>query len=344
MSADAAWGSTSRMLRLPGEDPSTSLIGTSQGFRHTLKLLEQVATTDASVLLLGETGTGKGLAARTIHRLSSRRSAAFANVDCASLPATLIESELFGRERGAFTDARSMQAGRFEMADGGTIFLDEVAELSPAVQAKLLRVLQDGEFERLGSPRTIHIDVRIIAATNRNLVDEVKAGRFRRDLFFRLNVFPITMPPLRERKADIPVLAEHLLKRLSQRHHRRFDGIPPPVLEGLLAHDWPGNVRELENVLERAIITSPEPDLRLTEPLICELFDAPAAPVSNTLVEVERGHILRVLQATSWRIEGPRGAAAMLGLKPSTLRSRMRKLGVKRVLQGPGTAGTAFVA
>jgi formate hydrogenlyase transcriptional activator len=313
----------------PGTAPE--LVGESDAFRYMRFRLEQVASTNATVLLLGETGTGKGLAAQAIHRLSSRSETRFVNVDCSSLPATLMESELFGRERGAFTDARTTQMGRFELAHGGTIFLDEIGELPPEAQSKLLRVLQYGEFERLGSPRTIRVDVRVITATNRNLVEEVKAGRFRRDLYYRLSVFPITMPPLRERQTDIPALVQHLVKRLSEKHQRRIDSIPPVDLEILAAYDWPGNVRELENVLERAIITTPDTTLRLLEPLTPEALDAvPSAP-TTMLVDVERAHILRVLYSTGWRIEGPRGAAAVLGLKPSTLRSRMRKLGIRRV-------------
>ena len=314
------------------------LVGGSDAFRYMRFRLEQVAATNATVLLLGETGTGKGLAAHAIHRLSARREARFVNVDCSSLPATLMESELFGREKGAFTDARTTQVGRFELAHGGTIFLDEIGELPPEAQSKLLRVLQYGEFERLGSPRTIRVDVRVITATNRNLFEEVKAGRFRRDLYYRLSVFPITMPPLRERQTDIAALAQHLVKRLAQKHQRRIEAIPPPVLETLAAYDWPGNVRELENVLERAIITTPDSTLRLLEPLTAETLDVlPGAP-TTMLVDVERAHILRVLYSTGWRIEGPRGAAAVLGLKPSTLRSRMRKLGVRRTSSdSPGT-------
>jgi transcriptional regulator with GAF, ATPase, and Fis domain len=270
------------------------------------------------------------VAAREIHRLSRRRETPFVNVDCTSLPATLVESELFGHERGAFTDARSTQCGRFELAHGGTIFLDEIGELPMDAQAKLLRILQYGEFERLGSPRTIRVDVRVIAATNRNLIDEVRAGRFRRDLYYRLNVFPITMPPLRQRRSDIPALAQYAVRCLSQRHHRQIDTIPRLVLDALTAYDWPGNVRELENVLERAIITAPDSTLRLLEPLVPEMLEAAPAAPTGMLVDVERAHILRVLQSTAWRIEGSRGAAAALGLKPSTLRSRMRKLGVKR--------------
>jgi formate hydrogenlyase transcriptional activator len=334
----------SRTVRVISSEQPIDLIGDSDTFRYMRFRLEQVAATDATVLLLGETGTGKGMAAHAVHRLSPRRDAPFVNVDCTSLPATLIESELFGREKGAFTDARSTQPGRFELADGGTIFLDEVGELPPDAQAKLLRILHNGEFERLGSPRTIRVDVRMLAATNRNLIEEVKAGRFRRDLYYRLNVFPITMPPLRERRSDIPALVQHLVKRLAQKHHRQIETIPRPVLDNLIEYEWPGNVRELENVLERAIITTPDSTLRLLDPLTSETLDAQPAASSSMLVDVERAYILRVLNATAWRIEGPRGAAMALGLKPSTLRSRMRKLGVKRSLVEQGAGQAAFVA
>ena len=305
-------------------------VGEADAFRYMRFRLEQVAATNATVLLLGETGTGKGLAAQHLHSLSPRRAAQFVTVDCTSLPGTLVESELFGRERGAFTDARATQVGRFEVAHGGTIFLDEIGELPQDAQAKLLRILQCGEFERLGSPRTIRVDVRVIAATNRNLIDEVRAGRFRRDLYYRLNVFPITMPPLRERRSDIPVLAQFLVQQLAKKHQRRIDAIPRPVLDTLIAHDWPGNVRELENVLERAVITAPDSTLRLLEPLTADTLDVAPRAATTMLVDVERTHILGVLRAMGWRIEGPRGAAAALGLKPSTLRSRMRKLGLTR--------------
>jgi formate hydrogenlyase transcriptional activator len=312
----------------PLEDPH--MAGVSDAFRYMQFRLEQVAPTPATVLLLGETGTGKGLAAQTIHSMSPRRATRFVNVDCTALPATLMESELFGRERGAFTDARATQIGRFELADGGTIFLDEIGELPAEAQAKLLRVLQHGHFERLGSPRTIKVDVRVIAATNRTLSEEVRAGRFRRDLYYRLSVFPITMPPLRERHGDIPVLVDRLVARLAERHRRQIDVIPTVVLDQLCAYDWPGNVRELENVLERAVITTADRMLRLAEPLSPQTSEA--GPVAGTvmLVDVERAHITRILQARGWRIEGMRGAAAALGLKPSTLRSRMRKLGIHR--------------
>jgi formate hydrogenlyase transcriptional activator len=306
------------------------MLGASDAFRYTQFRLTQVAATQVTVLLLGETGTGKGLAAETIHRLSPRRAARFVSVDCASLPATLIESELFGRERGAFTDARTTQFGRFELADGGTLFLDEIGELAAEAQAKLLRVLQEGQLERLGSPRTIKVDVRIVAATNRNLVEEVRAGRFRRDLFYRLSVFPITMPPLRERHGDVELLVRHLVTCLSQRHGRRIDHIPAAVLDQLNTYEWPGNVRELENVLERAIITGADRTLRLVEQSTPARVHIGTFGSGMMLADVERAHIRRILRARGWRIEGRRGAAVALGLKPSTLRSRMRRLGIHR--------------
>jgi formate hydrogenlyase transcriptional activator len=320
-------------LERPEAEPldEAEMAGVSDAFRYMQFRLAQVAPTHATVLLLGETGTGKGLAAETIHRLSPRRAARFVSVDCTALPATLIESELFGRERGAFTDARATQIGRFELADGGTIFLDEIGELPAEAQAKLLRVLQQGHFERLGSPRTIKVDVRVIAATNRTLSEEVRAGRFRRDLYYRLSVFPITMPPLRDRHGDVPVLVERLVLRLAERHRRAIDVIPTAVLDQLSAYDWPGNVRELENVLERAVITSADRTLRLAEPLSRQMMvEAGPFAAHIALADVERAHIIRILQTRGWRIEGTRGAAAALGLKPSTLRSRMRKLGIHR--------------
>ena len=228
------------------------------------------------------------------------------------------------------TDARATQIGRFELANGGTLFLDEVGELPPDAQSKLLRVLHTGEFERLGSPRTIGVDVRIIAATNRVLSDEVRAGRFRRDLYYRLNVFPITMPPLRERKGDVAVLTHHLIRRLAAKHHKTVNVVPPATLERLAAYDWPGNIRELENVIERAIVGSSDATLRLLEPLVSDALDAVHAAPTSALVDVERAHILRVLHYKGWRIEGQDGAATTLGLKASTLRTRMRKLGIRR--------------
>jgi formate hydrogenlyase transcriptional activator len=316
------------------EEP-VDLVGDGEALRSVRVRLQQVAVTTATVLLLGETGTGKGVAARLIHHASRRRDAPFVSVDCASLPATLVESELFGREKGAYTDARATQAGRFELAHRGTIFLDEIGELPLDAQSKLLRILQHGELERLGSPRTIHVDVRVVAATNRNLIEEVRAGRFRRDLYYRLNVFPITMPPLRERRSDLAALVRYLVERLARKHAHCIAVIPPPVFDTLLGYDWPGNIRELENVLERAIITTPDSTLRLLEPLACEAVDVPRASGAK-LVDVERAHILRTLQGADWRIEGPRGAAVVLGLRPSTLRSRMRRLGLMRARTATG--------
>jgi transcriptional regulator with GAF, ATPase, and Fis domain len=320
-------------------EPS-DLIGSSEALRHVRVRLEQVACTDATVLLLGETGTGKGLAAHLVHRLSLRRAARFVSVDCASLPSTLVESELFGRERGAFTDAHSAQAGRFEVANHGTIFLDEIGELPTEAQAKLLRVLQQSEFERLGSPRTIRADVRVVAATNRNLADEVKAGRFRRDLYYRLSVFPISLPPLRERLEDLPALVHHMIERLSRRYQKRVDAVSQQLLAELATYHWPGNVRELENVLERAFITTPDSTLRLAEPLWTETLEALPVGATTALVDVERAHILGLLRANKWRIEGRNGAAMALGLKPSTLRSRMQKLGVRRTVVDTSGAGS----
>ncbi len=324
---------------VPGDQQAVAgaasrFVGESETFRSVRAVIEQVAPTTATVLLLGETGTGKSLAAREIHRLGGRVRAPFVTVDCTALPVTLVESELFGRERGAFTDARATQIGRLELANSGTLFLDEVAELPLDAQGKLLRVLQQGEFERLGSPRTIRVDVRVIAATSRNLAGDVREGRFRRDLYYRLNVFPVMMPALRERPADIPILARYLVDRFAGKHRRRIDEIPSAVFDALAAHHWPGNIRELENVLERAIITTPGPVLRLPGPLQSDPVDGPALPFTR-LADVERAHILRMLDEAGWRIEGPLGAAKALDLKPSTLRSRMRKLGIRRCMPAP---------
>jgi formate hydrogenlyase transcriptional activator len=311
---------------------SPHLIGVSAALSYVLFRVGQVAPTDATVLLLGETGTGKGLVAAAIHERSRRSHNKFMPVNCAALPAHLIESELFGRERGAFTDARFSQAGRFELANGGTIFLDEIAELPLETQAKLLRVLQDGEFERLGSARTIRVDARVIAATNRNIVDDVRSGRFRADLYHRLNVFPISLPPLRERREDVDPLMRYFLGRLSARYGKPIPVVPAEVSRELHSYAWPGNVRELENVVERAVITSDRGVLRLAEPLEgSDPLAMAASGISSTLLaDVERHHITRVLKAKRWCVEGRFGAAVALGLKASTLRSRMRKLGISR--------------
>jgi len=308
-------------------DIDDTIVGTSDALRYVMYRVDQVAGTEASVLLLGETGTGKELVARAIHRRSRRRTRAMVTVNCATLPANLIESELFGRERGAFTGAHATQIGRFELANKGTIFLDEIGELPLELQPKLLRVLQEGQLERLGSPRSVDVDVRVIAATNCDLAEEVRQGRFRRDLYYRLNVFPMTLPSLRDRAGDMPALVEHLVQRLSRALRKRIDTIPPAVIRMLESHDWPGNIRELENVLQRAIILSPTPTLALSE---AWMPAAQAAPAGITLAEVELRHIRSVLEGTGWRIEGAGGAAKLLGMKPSTLRSRMLKLGIAR--------------
>ena len=306
-----------------------AIVGESDPLRYVMFRIDQVASTDATVLLCGETGTGKELLARAIHRRSLRRGRPFVVVNCAAMPATLIESELFGRERGAFTGAHTSQVGRFELATKGTIFLDEIGELPLEVQPKLLRVLQEGQVERLGNPRTVDVDVRVIAATNRDLSEEVREGRFRRDLYYRLNVFPITLPTLRQRRSDIPLLVWHLVDRLGRTLRKKIDSIPDDVMEALRNHDWPGNIRELENVLQRALIVSRGSTLSLNEAWQPAL-ETPLAGTSAILTDVERRHIVRILDDVRWRIEGGGGAAQILGMKPSTLRSRMLKLGIAR--------------
>jgi formate hydrogenlyase transcriptional activator len=308
------------------EHEHTGIVGRSDVIKAILKQVEQVANTGSTVLIQGETGTGKELIARAIHDLSPRRGRALVKVNCAALPSTLIESELFGREKGAFTGALSTQTGRFEVADGSTIFLDEVGELSLEVQAKLLRVLQEGEFERLGSSKTTKVDARVIAATNRDLEEAVRQGPFRSDLYYRLNVFPILVPPLREHPEDIPPLVWHFLRELGERMGKRVDTIPKRSMEAMTAYGWPGNVRELMNVLERAMILEKGTVLHveLGGPAVS------ADPATTNLTEIERNHMLKVLDMTGWRIRGKNGAAELLGLKPTTLHSRMKKLGIKR--------------
>jgi formate hydrogenlyase transcriptional activator len=310
-----------------------AIVGDSDALRYVLYRVEQVAPTNATVLLLGETGTGKELVARAIHERSPRRHRNLVVVNCSALPSTLIESEMFGRERGAFTGAHTSQAGRFELANGGTLFLDEIGELPLELQPKLLRVLQEGKLERLGATRMTSVDVRVIAATNRNLADEVRRGTFRRDLFYRLNVFPITLPALRERRDDIAAIARHLVERIARQLGKPVPRITPEILRAFERHDWPGNIRELENVLQQAIILSRDGAMEMAGLGAQEVeVEEPAATgeESNTLVNVERDHINRVLGTTAWRIEGSSGAARILGLRPSTLRSRMRKLGLHR--------------
>ena len=307
-----------------------NIIGKSAALNYVLFRAGQVAPTDAAVLILGETGTGKGLIANAIHGQSTRRDKPMVTVNCAALPANLIESELFGREKGAFTGAHARQAGRFEVADGGTIFLDEIGELPLELQSKLLRVLQDGEFERLGSSKTIKVDVRVIASTSRDLRKEASAGRFREDLYYRLNVFPVSIPPLRERVTDIPELVRFFVDKHSKKFGRRIETIPKAAIKALEDYSWPGNIRELEHVIERAVITTEGTVFRLAdrlEPL--RVADAADTPLKD-LAAMEREHILKVLRETGWRIEGPKGAAKILDLHPSTLRLRMKKLGIRR--------------
>jgi len=302
------------------------VVGSSPVIRNVLKKAEQVASTDSAVLLLGETGTGKELIARTIHEMSRRKDRPMVRINCAALPATLIESELFGREKGAYTGALAREIGRFEIADKSTIFLDEVGELPLELQSKLLRVLQEGEFERLGSPKTLRVDVRIIAATNRDLKASVKEGKFREDLFYRLNVFPIVIPPLRERREDIPALMWHILKDLGKRMGRNVEGVHVPTMREFQKYSWPGNVRELRNVIERNLITSTGSIFR------AELPDTESTSNGGLrrLDEVESEYLRNVLQMTHWRVRGRSGAAEVLGLKPTTLEARMKKLGIHR--------------
>jgi formate hydrogenlyase transcriptional activator len=302
------------------------IIGKSHVLQKALADAEKVAATDAPVLLLGETGTGKELLAQTIHDLSTRKDRPMVVVSCAALPATLIESELFGREAGAYTGAASAQAGRFTLADGSTLFLDEIGELPQELQAKLLRVVEDGRFERLGSPETLTVNVRLISATNRDLEQAVREGRFRADLYHRLSVFPISMPPLRDRREDIPLLIWGFVEALGQRMGKSIKSIPKRALQQLQHYDWPGNVRELRNVIERALILSTGDTLHLEMPRSA----TEGSPQRPTLRQSQREQILRVLEETNWRIRGERGAAAILGLKPTTLESRMAKLGIKR--------------
>ena len=326
------------------------IIGQSRALAEVIEKVKLVASTDSSVLILGETGTGKELVARAVHSNSERRNRPLVKVNCAALPVGLIESELFGHEKGAFTGAIDRRIGRFELAHGGTIFLDEIGDMPPDLQAKLLRVLQEQEFERVGGSNLIKVDVRVIAATNRDLFRSVSEGTFRQDLYYRLNVFPIQLPPLRERREDIAPLVHYFVRRFSLKIGRKITRIQRETMERLVSYSWPGNVRELENVIERAVILSRGIELEVAPdvlPDIAVVASAQAvaprpaaeekstgAPSPQTIDQVERSHILAVLIQTNWRIEGSDGAAAMLNLNPSTLRSRMKKLGVQRSTQG----------
>ena len=310
------------------------IIGESAGLETVFEQVECVAPTDSTVLVQGETGTGKELIARAIHNISSRCGRSFVRLNCAAIPFDLLESELFGHEKGAFTGAIAQRVGRFEMADKGTLFLDEVGDIPLALQPKLLRVLQEQEFERLGSTRTREVDVRLVAATNRDLTEMVKQGQFRSDLYYRLNVFPIRIPPLRERREDIPLLVHYFMEKYARRMGKRIETVPGATMEKLVRWPWPGNVRELQNMIERGVILSRGfvLEIPLTE------LEQSSIPVFNdndgasTLEAIERQHILQALRDMNWVIGGPSGAAARLGLNRSTLNARMRKLGIRRPL------------
>jgi formate hydrogenlyase transcriptional activator len=308
------------------------IVGESAALRRVLGQVETVAPTDSTVLILGETGTGKELVARALHDLSPRQGRTFVRLNCAAIPTGLLESELFGHEKGAFTGAIAQKVGRFELAHGGTLFLDEVGDVPPELQPKLLRVLQEQEFERLGSTRTIKVDVRLVGATNCDLARMVADGRFRSDLYYRLNVFPVVLPPLRERREDIPLLVRHFTQGFARRMGRRIESIPAAVMDALVRYSWPGNVREMQNVIERAVILSPGPSLQVPpgdlQPAATQA--AAPAPEALTLADAEREHILGALRETGWVVGGPKGAAARLGMKRSTLFKKMQKLGISR--------------
>ncbi len=323
-------GRSGRSVESGADTDAVEIVGASEAMKRVLGAADQVARTDSTVMITGETGTGKELIAKTIHEGSARRSAALVKVNCAALPGALIESELFGHEKGAFTGALARKAGRFELADGGTIFLDEIGDLPLELQAKLLRVLQDGELERIGGTQTLHVDVRVIAATNRDLAGAVSSQRFRADLFYRLHVFPIHLPPLRERRDDISLLVRHFVATLGRKLGRPIQTIPKEALDRLVAHDWAGNVRELRNVIERAMILGAGPELELGDWSAPETKGGAGQERTATLAELERGHILEALQRMGWRVSGPRGAARLLGVKPTTLEARMKKHGIVR--------------
>jgi DNA-binding NtrC family response regulator len=310
------------------ENGFEDIVGQDPALARVFRLAESVAPTGSTVLLRGETGTGKEMIARAIHERSLRHERAFVKLNCAAIPTGLLESELFGHERGAFTGAIAQRVGRFELAHGGTLFLDEIGDIPLELQPKLLRVLQEQEFERLGGTRTIRVDVRLVAATNRDLEAMVEAGEFRSDLYYRLNVFPIPIPPLRERRRDIPDLVRHFTRRLAERMNKQIDTIPAETLTALCAYSWPGNVRELENVIERAVILTSGPVLQV--PMFDLATRTAPALIHATLEETEREAIRRALEEARWKIGGPAGAAARLGMKRTTLQSRIRKLGIER--------------
>jgi formate hydrogenlyase transcriptional activator len=307
------------------------IVGKSSVLRRLLQMVETVAGGDSTVLLLGETGTGKELIARAIHGLSPRKNRPFIKLNCAAIPTGLLESELFGHERGSFTGAIAQKIGRLEVAHQGSLFLDEIGDIPLELQPKLLRVLQEREFERLGSTRTQKVDVRIVAATHRDLESMILEKQFRSDLYYRLNVFPIQVPPLRERPEDIPLLVQRFVQQAARRMYKKIDTIPSETVDALIHYRWPGNIRELENVIERAVILSPGPVLRLSpRDLKSRITSGQNTDRHQTLEEVERNHIVRTLKETSWVLSGPSGAASRLGLNRSTLYFRMKKLGIIR--------------
>jgi transcriptional regulator with GAF, ATPase, and Fis domain len=313
------------------EAPTEMIVGKSKAIRHVIEQVRQVALTTSSVLVVGETGVGKELIAKAIHNLSKRRDGPFIPVNLAGFPQELVASELFGHEKGAFTGAYDRHKGRFELAHGGTIFLDEIGDLPLSVQVKLLRVLQEGSFERLGSTHQILSDFRVIAATNKDLQEEIEKGTFRQDLYYRLNVFPIRVPPLRERAEDIPSLIYHFVDRFSKDMGKKIDRISNKDLRRLTEYPWPGNVRELQHVVERSVILSNGPGLSFASLESSSTSGTPENKLSSVFLrDVERNHILKVLDSTFWKVKGHNGAAAMLGIKPTTLFSRMKKLGIKR--------------
>jgi formate hydrogenlyase transcriptional activator len=305
------------------------VIGNSPALESVLDQVERVAPTDSTVLIQGETGTGKELIAHAIHNLSSRCGRPFVRLNCAAIPLDLLESELFGHEKGAFTGAIAQKIGRFELADKGTLFLDEVGDIPPALQPKLLRVLQEQEFERLGSTRTHQVDVRLVAATNRNLMEMANRGEFRSDLYYRLNVFPVMLPPLRDRRGDIPALVSHFVEIYGRRMSRQIDHIPSLTMSAFMSYHWPGNIRELQNLIERAVILSDDGVLPNPLPSV-GTFDTSTSPSATTLKDSERNLILNTLESVGWVIGGPKGAAAKLDLKRTTLIHKMQKLGISR--------------
>jgi formate hydrogenlyase transcriptional activator len=339
-------GNYASVTNLPDQAERTfeRIIGDSAALESVLEQVAQVAPTDSTVLIEGETGTGKELIAHAIHNASQRCGRAFIKLNCAAIPLDLLESELFGHEKGAFTGAIAQKIGRFEMADKGTLFLDEVGDIPPALQPKLLRVLQEQQFERLGSGRTHQVDVRLVAATNRDLVKMVARGQFRSDLYYRLNVFPVLLPALRERREDIPALVNHFVNLFSRRMGKQVDSIPPETMSAFQWYSWPGNIRELQNLVERAVILSrdgvlPNPlHKKQTELMTPSLHRARTFPSSMTLEDSDRALIVETLEQAAWIVGGPRGAAAKLGLKRTTLLAKMRRLGISRPVPPEGTS------